>query len=228
MGRYTFWSAHLTLTTHCALNENNNNNGVSKDSIDLGCFVLPAHVYSRDPKIPHIINDCLFDSGAGWCYITVAAVKELGLSKQVEKIDEPPSLGADRRPLEGAIGRVSIKLGLEDSNNSITEPGVFSFKVYKDMNHKMIIGRTALGGGPFSNTVCYPPLDILLFNCSNKQFSKYSKLVNRHKTWSSKNDISNKFVKPAFMSSKNNVRAVRALLPCKAFGEVEERQPDCS
>ena len=154
-------------------------------------FITPVHVYTPDGgEIPVVIHDAkfdnrsivknaLFDTGAGPTLVTTGTLKLLNMCHLIIKQPSDDIRAGDKRPMKGSIGHIQLKICIEDSSASFTDPFMITFQVFDDLNHNMIVGRDSMKKSLRKFEV-YPQLDVILFNPSIKTTRTWNNKAKLH------------------------------------------------
>ena len=161
-----------TNNVHKPVNSSQDSSEVS--SISKRFHITPTHIFHKNCEVPSIVDNSLFDTGAGPTIITTAMVEKLNLQKevQIDDSDDAP-LGADQRPMKGHIGYIWLNLALEDSIGVVTKNYKIKALVHESLNHDMIIGQDSMKSCLFSFTG-FPSLDMILFNATSRMYKKFN------------------------------------------------------
>ena len=152
-------------------NINNANQNVSTT------YITPAHLFSTNCKIPFIVRNSLYDTGASPTLITFDAMKDAGLGHLLVPSSGKGTLGGDQTPMLGFRGHIEIKMAVEDSVGYITDSCSKRILVFDKLNHDFIVGQDFMRIGTRHSSL-YPTLGKILINPTNKQTKKFNKLVN--------------------------------------------------
>ena len=156
-------------------------NGVHDDAnpdenVSSEFYITPSHVYTPGSPHPFVIQDALFDTGAGPTLVTTATVKLLKMSHLIKSITRTGFSTGDKSPMKGNIGTIELDIGVEDTTRYVTDRVKMTFDVFESLNHKFIIGRNTMLKG-IRKFEIYPILKTVLFNPSLKKTASWNKIL---------------------------------------------------
>ena len=160
--------AHAPMTN----NASNSNSAVSLKEF----YITPVHIYVPGCSVPVVINNSLFDTGAGVTIITLAKLKKLKLDKYLVLDSGEPILGGDQSVMKGRIGYADIEMAIEDTSGYLTDNFKQRFLVYERLNNDIIVGQKSMKNG-IRTFLGIPELNTMLFNPSGRQFKTYMKAL---------------------------------------------------
>ena len=150
---------------------NSNNNNVSTDMT----YNTPAHLFVPNCKIPFVVHNSLYDTGASVTLMTVDCMNKAKLQSRLVKNQSTGILGGDQKPLVGYCGYIPISISIEDSTGSITDTFHKNILVFDKLNHDFIVGRDIMN--TFRQVSEFPMLNKILINPTNRMIKKFSKIV---------------------------------------------------
>ena len=148
-------------------------------------FMTPAHVYTKNCEIPTVVDNSLFDTGAGPTLVTLDLVKRLNLQNDIVEAPDPDLGGADASKMDGFVGSLKMNMQLEDTIGVLTNNFDIECMVYDKLNHDFIIGQDSMITGT-NSFVMFPAIDVILFNATGRMFKKFS-ATNRNNVRSNNN-----------------------------------------
>ena len=125
--------------------------------------ITPIHIYKETSNIPIIVHDALYDTGASISICTLELLKKLKLDNLIKSTKEAPVYGADKKPMAGCVGSLTLNIAIEDTLKRYTDTFYQKIIVFEQLNHDMVIGRDAMKSG-IRWTATWPALDIILIN----------------------------------------------------------------
>ena len=156
------------------------NNASDNSAVSLKEFyITPVHIYLPGSDIPIVINNSLFDTGAGVTIMTLKMLEKLNLKKLLVIDPGPVILGGDQSEMKGRIGHVDIEMAIEDTSGYLTENFTQRFLVYKNLNNDIIVGQGSMKNG-IRSFLGIPELKTMLFNPSSRTFKYQMKLLADH------------------------------------------------
>ena len=135
-------------------------------------YITPAHIFQDDVPTT-IVDNSLFDTGAGPTLVTVNMVNKMKQLGKIDRSNEAPILAGDSSPMEGFLGKIRLKMSLEDSIGVLTNTFEIDALVYKELNHDLIVGQDSMLLG-LNNFTCWPGLDVILFNATSRMYKKFN------------------------------------------------------
>ena len=149
----------------------NSNNNVSNDMT----YNTPAHLFVPNCKIPFVVHNSLYDTGASVTLMTADCMKKANLQSKLVKNQNKGILGGDQKPLVGYRGYIPISISIEDSTGNITDSFTKNILVFDKLNHDFIVGRDVMN--TFRQVSEFPMLNKILINPTNRMVKKFSKIV---------------------------------------------------
>ena len=138
-------------------------------------FITPAHLYSPGCKIPFVVHNSLYDTGASVSLMKFDSLVEGKLKHLMIKNRSEGILGGDQKPLVGYRGYIQIDSAIEDSIGEITEIKRRTILIFDNLNHDFIVGRDIMN--TFRHVSEFPMLNKVLINPTARMDKKFNKVV---------------------------------------------------
>ena len=138
-------------------------------------FITPAHLYPSGCKIPFVVHNSLYDTGASVTLMKFDSLVQGNLKHLLIKNQDEGILGGDQKPLVGYRGYIQIDTAIEDSVGFITETKRRNILIFDNLNHDFIVGRDIMN--TFRHVSEFPMLNKVLINPTSRMDKKLNKVV---------------------------------------------------
>ena len=141
-------------------NMESNNVGIGLENYHL----ITINFKSNDLNEVFSCSDGLFDTGSGPTCVLYKVLEDYRLTDTIRPLSDDSTIKqGDGSIMTGCLGTVDLTISLVDTFKNSTKFIKQNFFVFKNLNHKFIIGRDCMNLGTRCYVV-YPKINAILFN----------------------------------------------------------------